>query len=100
MNFNELLFHYLLLLVLNGCQCYDIFQANTEFEYKMIANVTIIPDVTVTSSSSSNQANSQWTLSGILRVQRVDEGSIALKVGLDIDLVSFLLKLTSYSSLY
>lgn len=78
MNFNELLFHYLFVLVLHGCQCYDIFQANTEFEYKMMANVTIIPDVT---SSTSNQANSQWTLSGILRVQRVDEGSIALKVG-------------------
>lgn len=64
--------------MLHGYQCYDIFQANTEFEYKMMANVTIIPDVT---SSTSNQANSQWTLSGILRVQRVDEGSIALKVG-------------------
>lgn len=73
-----MLFDYLFVLVLHGCHCYDIFQANTEFEYKMMANVTIIPDVT---SSTSNQANSQWTLSGILRVQRVDEGSIALKVG-------------------
>lgn len=79
MNFNELFYLIIYLcLVLHGCQCYDIFQANTEFEYKMMANVTIIPDVT---SSTSNQANSQWTLSGILRVQRIDEGSIALKVG-------------------
>lgn len=63
-----------------GPSCgYEIFELNTNHEYRIEANVTIIPDV----HKSEEDPITQWSLGGVLKVQRIDQMTIAMQFTAD-----------------
>lgn len=58
---------------------YEIFEAATNHKYRIKADVTIIPDV----HKSEDDPITQWSLSGILLVQRIDQVTLAMQFQAD-----------------
>lgn len=54
---------------------YEIFETNVDYQYKIDANVTIIPDV----HKHGEDPLTQWNISGNLHVQRIDNVTLAMQ---------------------
>ena len=68
---------FILIAVFAGVQhgiAFDLFPLNNEIIYRLVADVTLVPDFQA-------QPNYVWTLAGQLRVQRYDPNNLAVKVG-------------------
>lgn len=55
---------------------YDIFDQGVNYRYRFVANVTIIPDV----EKSDHEETTQWSISGELLVQRIDQLTLAMQI--------------------
>lgn len=59
----------------SACECYNVFQANISYSYKIDAIVELIPDV----QKKDTDTITQWNFNGSLKIERIDENLVAMK---------------------
>lgn len=60
--------------------CYNIFEENVDFTYNIQTSVELIPDV-----SDNFETITQWDFNGTLKIQRIDESTVAMKLDINRD---------------
>lgn len=59
-----------------ACECYNVFQTDISYSYKIEAVVELVPDV----KKKEIEAMTQWSFNGSLNIERIDQNLVAMQL--------------------